>query len=76
MTETTARRWTYAAATAGVIGNGLFSAFYVSFAVQDFGDPRGVAAGPGAAADCAGIAQNLLLVAITAAPVSGVATVR
>jgi len=66
MTETTARRWAYAAAAAGVIGNGLFAAFYVSFAVQDFGNPRGVAAGLGSAADYAGIVQNLLLVAVTA----------
>jgi len=66
MTETTARRWAHAAAAAGVTDNGLLAAFYVSFALQDFGDPRGVAASLGSAADYAGIAQNLLLVAVTA----------
>jgi hypothetical protein len=49
-----------------VVGNGLLAAFYVSFAVQDFGDPRGVAAALGSAADYAGVPQNLLLVAVTA----------
>jgi hypothetical protein len=63
MTETTARRWALAAA-AGVIGNGLLAAFNVSCAMQDFGDPRGVAASLGSAADYAGILQNLLLVAV------------
>jgi hypothetical protein len=66
MTKTTALRWAYAAAAAGLIGNGLLAAFYVSFAMQDFGDPRGVAASLGSAADYAGILQNLLLVAVTA----------
>jgi hypothetical protein len=66
MTKTTARRWAYAAAAAGVTGNGLLAAFYVGFAMQDFGDPHGVAAGLGSAADYAGIVQNLLLVAVTA----------
>ena len=43
----------------------LFIAFYASFAVQQFAEPRGVAAIPGQAADYAGIPQNALLAVVT-----------
>ena len=65
MTRTQARNWAYAAAAAGVIANGLFVAFYASFAVQHAIEPRGVAAVLGLAADYAGISQNALLAVIT-----------
>lgn len=65
MTKTTAWRWAYAAAAAGLIANALFIAFYASFAVQRFAEPRGVAAVLGSAADYAGIPQNALLAVIT-----------
>jgi uncharacterized membrane protein len=65
MTETQARNWAYAAAAAGVIANALFIAFYVSFAVQQFAAPHGVAAFLGSAADYAGIPQNALLAVVT-----------
>jgi hypothetical protein len=65
MTETQARSWAYAAAAAGVIANALFIAFYASFAVQHFTEPRGVTAIFGSAADYAGIPQNALLTVIT-----------
>ena len=65
MTETQARNWAYAAAAAGVIANALFIAFYASFAVQHFAEPRGVAAILGSAADYAGIPQNALLAVVT-----------
>jgi hypothetical protein len=48
MTESQARSWAYAAAAAGVIANTLFIAFYASFAVQRFAEPRGVTAITGA----------------------------
>lgn len=60
-----AARWAYAAAAAGMIANGLFAAFYVSFAVQHFSEPHGVAAVLGSAADYAGIPQNVLLGVVT-----------
>ena len=47
------------------IANALFIAFYASFAVQQFAEPRGVAAILGSAADYAGIPQNALLAVIT-----------
>jgi uncharacterized membrane protein len=65
MTETQARNWAYAAAAAGAIANALFIAFYASFAVQQFAEPRGVAAILGSAADYAGIPQNALLAVVT-----------
>jgi hypothetical protein len=65
MTETTAWRWAYAAAAAGVIANALFIAFYASFAVQHFSEPHGVTAILGSAADYAGIPQNALLTVVT-----------
>jgi uncharacterized membrane protein len=67
MTETQARNWAYAAAAAGAIANALFIAFYASFAVQQFAEPRGVAAILGSAADYAGIPQNALLAIVTGA---------
>ena len=65
MTETTARRWAYAAAAAGLIANALFIAFYASFAAQHLAAPHSVAAILGSAADYAGIPQNALLAVIT-----------
>jgi len=65
MTETQARGWAYAAAAAGVIANALFIAFYASFTIQQFAEPRGVTAVLGSAADYAGIPQNALLAVIT-----------
>ena len=65
MTRTQARRWAFAAAVAGLTADALFIAFYVSFAVQHFAEPYGVAAVLGSAADYAGIPQNALL-AVTA----------
>jgi hypothetical protein len=65
MNETTAPRWAYATAATGMIANGLFVAFYVGFTLQDFGDPHGVAAALGSAADYAGIPQNALLAVFT-----------
>jgi hypothetical protein len=65
MNETTARRWAYAAAAAGLIANSLFVAFFVSYALQDFGDPYGAAADFGSASDYAGIPQDLLMGVVT-----------
>jgi hypothetical protein len=65
MAKTTARRWAYAAAAAGLIADALFIAFYASFAAQHFAGPHGVAAILGSAADYAGIPQNALLTVIT-----------
>ena len=65
MTTTTARRWAYAAAAAGMIANALFIAFYAGFAVQPFSEPHGVTAVLGSAADYAGIPQNALLTVVT-----------
>jgi hypothetical protein len=64
MTESQARMWAYAAAAAGLIANALFIAFYASFAVQHFAEPRGVTASLGSAADYANIPQNALLAMI------------
>ena len=65
MTRTQARRWAFAAAVAGLTADALFIAFYVSFAVQHFAEPHGVAAVLGSAADYAGIPQNALLAVTT-----------
>lgn len=65
MTRTQARRWAFAAAVAGLTADALFIAFYVSFAVQHFAEPYGVAAVLGSADDYAGIPQNALLAVTT-----------
>jgi hypothetical protein len=57
-------RWTYAAALAGFVANGLFVAFYAGFAAQGFDGPSGVAAALGTASDAAGVSQNALLVPV------------
>ena len=44
MTEPQARSWAGAAAAAGMVTDALFVAFYASFAVQHFTEPRGVTA--------------------------------
>ncbi len=61
MTWTQGRGWAFAAASAGLTADALFVAFYVSFAIQHFAEPHGVAAILGSAADYAGIPQNALL---------------
>lgn len=67
MDDIRARRWTYAAAIAGFVANGLFVAFYAGFAAQGFDGPSGVAAALGTASDAAGVPQNALLVPVALA---------